>query len=123
MTETAPKAPPADVTELWHVDFHLSYEPSSLTPYYINCDVSKRIPHRDKGEWQIEGIASFDAPALVVPRAGADLIPYLIYHLDEIKSWLVEEHVRRVFNGQEEKIGDKVGLPVQTTSPLDEPPA
>lgn len=113
MTETAPEAPAQDVTEMWHVDFHMSTEPSALTPNYINCQVSRRVPGPDPRKWEIEGIASFDAPPLIIPRVGADLIPYLIYHLDEVKSWLIEEHVRRVFNGQEEKIGPEVGVAVQ----------
>lgn len=104
MTETAPQAPTVPQTEVWHIDFHLSYEPQALASHYVNCQMAYRPQAPDPQPWIIDGIASFDAPSLIPPRDGADLIPYLIYHLDEVKAWLIEEHVRRVFNGQEEKI-------------------
>lgn len=110
MTENAPEALAPDQTEVWHVDFHLSWEPECLTPRYLRAEVSHRPAGPKPQEWAIEGIASFEAPTLVVPRVGAEVLPYLIYHLDEIKGWLIEEHVRRVFNGQEETISNKVGV-------------
>lgn len=113
MTETAPQALPPDVSELWHVDFHMAIEPSALAPSYIKCEVSRRAPGPDPKRWHMEGIASFDAPPVIIPRVGAELIPYLIYHLDEVKQWLIEEHVRRTFNGQTETIGPDVGVAVQ----------
>lgn len=114
MEQTAPSAPKPGQTEVWHVDFHMSYEPDSLAPNYLNCQVSRRVPNTDPAQWHMEGVASFDCPPVIVPRVGADLIPYMIYHLDEVKSWLIEEHVRRVFNGQQEAFGPDVAIPVMS---------
>lgn len=115
MTDHAPKAPVENATEMWSVDFTLSYDPDSLAPMWINCSASRREPGTLPGQWHHEGISSFQAPSLIPPKAGADLVPYLVYHLDEIKMWLTEEHVRRVFNGAELKIGPDVGQPAPAT--------
>lgn len=115
MTDTAPQAQPKHVPELWHVDFHLSIDMEALSSDYIKCEVSHRTGGDDPQPWYINGIASFEAPPVILPRAGAELIPYLLYHLDSIKQWLTEEHVRRTFNGSTEIIDNKVGI----DSPLD----
>lgn len=113
MAENAPGALPAGQTEVWHVDFHMSLEPDSLSPNYMSCQVSRRPPGQDTPEWHYDGIASFEVPSLVIPRVGAELIPYLLYHLREISDWLTTEHVVRELGGAGILIGDKVGVPVQ----------
>lgn len=113
MAETAPKAPPSGQTEVWHVDFHMSVEQDSLSPNYLSCQVSRRVPDTDPAEWHYDGIASFECPSVVIPRVGAPLIPYLMYHLHEISDWLTQEHVVRELGGVNLTIGDKVGMTVQ----------
>lgn len=110
MSENAPEAPRPGQTEVWHVDFHMSIEPDSLSPVYIRTEVSRRVPNTDPAEWHFDGIASFDAPAMVIPRAGAPLIPYLLYHLEEFKRWLTVEHVTGELNGTAQAIGHDVGV-------------
>lgn len=119
MTKTAPEAPQENVTEVWHVDFHMSYEPGSLSPAYINVQVSRREPGAGEPAWHYDGIASFDAPSIVLPRAGAPLIPYLVYHLNTFREWLTTEHVLRELNGATEVISEDVGL--STKPPGTEP--
>lgn len=99
MEETAPEAPEVPHTEVWHVDFHMSFEPKAIAPNYLSAQVSRREPGTGEEPWHIEGIASFDCPPVVPPKLGADVIPYLLWHLEEIKQYLHEEHVRDVFTG------------------------
>jgi hypothetical protein len=117
MTKTAPQAPTAETDVLYHVDFHLSFEPNALQKYWGSCDVAKGIRQGDETVWEHDGIASFDVPPLAVPRVGQDIIPYFIYHLEQWRDWLTQEHVSRVFGGVEAKIGTGVGEPV-SQSPL-----
>lgn len=112
MVDRAPQAQEKEVTELWHVDFHMSYEPGALAPAYIRCEVSRREPGTGEPHWHMDGLASFEAPALVIPRAGAALIPYLVYHIDEFKRFLTTEHVVRSLSGTSEDISDKVGVKI-----------
>lgn len=113
MAENAPSALPPGQTEVWHVDFHMSLEPDSLSPNYLSCQVSRRVPESDPAEWHMDGIASFECPSAVIPRVGAPLIPYLIYHLREISDWLTTEHVVRELGGVNLTIGPDVGVTVQ----------
>lgn len=108
MTEHAPEAQPQRQTEVWHIDFHMSYEPAALAPYYMRAEISRRLPGDPEPTWHMDGIASFDCPPLVPPLKGALLIPYLVYHLDEVKQFLHEEHVKDVFTGRERVICDAI---------------
>lgn len=110
MSDTAHDAPPEVDHEMWSASFTLHFTPDALAPFWINCEVGYRTGGPHPQPWVLDGIASFDAPTLLPPREGSSLIPYLIYHIDEIKSWLTEEHVRRVFNGQEETIRKQLCL-------------
>lgn len=112
MIDEALKAPPAASGERWHLSFFISYHPDELHGKYINCQISHLPPGTHPREWKLDGIASFEGPDLTPPRRGAETIPYLLFHLDEIKAWLVEEHVRHTFNGSAQTISDEVGIPV-----------
>jgi len=107
------KTPAASTTpgDVWHIDLSIQYDPDALQPYYTNCQVARGIMQANKRDWKFEGIASFDGVALVPPREGQDVIPYLLYHLDEIKGWLMEEHVRAAFNAESLQFSPAFGLP------------
>lgn len=107
MTDQAPEAQNQRQNELWHIDFHMAFEPESLTPYYISAQLSHRTPGRPEPTWHIDGIASFEGPPLTPPRKGSLIIPYLVYHMDEIKQFLHEEHVKDVFTGRERVVCDQ----------------
>lgn len=111
MTTTAPTAQAEHPDDLWHIDFHLSYQPNALQPDYIRCEISRRTGDPEDKNWSHEGVTSFDAPHVTLPREGQDTIPYMLYHLDQIKAWLMEEHVRAIWNDTQPKIGPEVGLP------------
>lgn len=111
MTETPQEAVPQSHNDVWHVDFHLQYKPDEVNAYFINCAVARRVGDPEAKDWRHEGCASFDAPAVVPPREGQEVIPYLLFHLDEVKQWLMEEHVRLTWNDAVEKFGPQVALP------------
>lgn len=111
MTETPQDAVPEQPEDIWHVDFHMSRRPDALSPDYINCQIARgKHPHEDN-TFKLEGMASFEAPSIVPPRVGQDLVPYFLYHLDQIKQWLMEEHVKMTWNDERKPITAHVGLP------------
>ena len=89
MTETPPEAVPQSPDDIWHVDFHMSHSPSYNKPDYVNCQIARgKHPHAQH-DFKLEGFASFDGPTIVPPRVDQELIPYLLYHLDMVKEWLM----------------------------------
>ena len=84
MTETPQDAVPQSPDDIWHIDFHLSRTGGAVSPYYLNCQIARsQQPWRDN-EFKLEGMATFEAPAIVPPRVGQELVPYLLYHLDMV---------------------------------------
>lgn len=112
MTETAPEAPTPVPQDVWHLDFFLCFDPNALQPCYVNVDIARKYKVGEESTWERAGTASFDGPAVIPPRADQDFIPYMLYHLDELKSWLMEEHVRNVWNDGENKIPETIALPI-----------
>lgn len=111
MTETPANEPISASDVIWQVSFYMEYRPESMLPQHFRAEVAKGTPEGDAWRYEHDGIATFEGPAIIPPRHGGQLLQYLLYHLTEIKEFLVQEHVNRVMNGAELVMDPKVTVP------------
>lgn|SRR5512146_965213 len=117
MTDNAVKPLPQYQNERFHVTFTMILEPASLKPVYLDCQLSKGVTADDGNKWEHQGIATFEGPQMVPPVAGRPLIPYLIYHLKEIESFLVGEYAIDLVRDETKVITTKCAASVLAPAP------
>lgn len=111
MTETPANEPISASDVVWQVSFYMEYRPESMLPQHFRAEIAKGTPEGDGWKFNHDGIATFEGPRIIPPREGGQLIQYLLYHLTEIKEFLVQEHVQRVLSGAELVMCKEVTLP------------
>lgn len=117
MTEQAVKPLPEYQNERFHVTFTLILEPSALKPCYLDAQLSKGVPDGEGHKWEHQGVATFDGPNIMPPVAGRPLIPYLIYHLKEIESYLVGDYAIDLVRDETKRITTKTAASVLASAP------
>lgn len=117
MTEHAVKPLPEYQNECFHVTFTLILEPSSLKPCYLEAQLSKGVPEGEDRKFEHQGVATFEGPNIMPPVAGRPLIPYFIYHLKEIESYLVGEYAIDLVRDETKRITKHTAASVLAVAP------
>lgn len=109
MTETQPLVVATKRDDHWIVSYCVHIDPGDAVPVYTHAVISKCDESGETPHWTDVSEQTFHGISAMPPTAGHQVIPYLVYHLDQVRAWLVAAHEAEVLTDQVRYISAAIG--------------